>query len=136
MEYTTVGSTSLDTAFIQFEIKNGILFITYKKGAELDINTTRELYELKKRFLGNDSYPTIVIDGGLKKIDKASRDFLAKEGIENILAGAFVLPNAYSAALIRFFLLVDKPKVPYMVFTDIEKALVWLEQYKTKTDKK
>ena len=124
------GSNRWETRFALAEIRDGILFITYKKGISITLDDAKEMIKNRLLFTGNSSYPMLVQDEGISFIAKEARDFMSKEGTEGLLAGAFVLKSVYSTFLINFYLSVTRPKVPNRMFTDSTKALEWLEQFK------
>jgi hypothetical protein len=123
------GSNRWETRFAIAEIKNGMLFITYKKGISITLEDAKEMIKNRLLFTQNVSYPMLVQDEGISFIAKEARDFMSKEGTEGVIAGAFVLKSVYSTFLINFYLSVTRPKVPNRMFTDPTKALEWLEQF-------
>jgi hypothetical protein len=126
------GSNKWETSFAIAEIKDGILFITYKKGISVYLEDAKEMIRNRLLFTGNISYPMFVQDEGISFIAKDARDYMSNEGTQGLLAGAFLLKSVYSTFLINFYLSVTRPKIPNRMFTDKTKALEWLEQYKPK----
>jgi hypothetical protein len=126
------GSNKWETSFALAEIKDGILFITYKKGISVYLEDAKEMIRNRLLFTGNISYPMLVQDDGISFIAKDARDYMSKEGTEGLVAGAFLLKSVYSTFLINFYLSVTRPRIPNRMFTDRAKALEWLEQYKAK----
>lgn len=132
MEEPLPGSNKWETSFAISEIKDGINFVTYKKGISVYIDDAKEMVRKRLIWTQNIAYPMLVQDEGAVSIDKQARDYMSNEGTEGITAGAFVLKSVYSTFLINFYLSVTRPKIPYRMFTDPAKALEWLEQYKAK----
>ncbi|HXP51234.1 MAG TPA: hypothetical protein VN922_14850 [Bacteroidia bacterium] len=134
MEATPVpGSNKWETSFAIAEIKDGILFITYKKGISVKLEDAKEMIKNRLLFTGNVAYPMLVQDEGAIHIDKDARDYMSNEGTQGVIAGAFVLRSVYGTFLINFYLSVTRPKIPSRMFTDRTKALEWLEQYRPKS---
>ena len=112
----------LDTLYAQFKIEDGILFVTYKYGLSITIDMAKEIVQNRIEFAGNTLYPIIVIDNGIRTIDKEARDFFSSEkGIGNISAAALVLKSDYSALLGNFFLKITQPAIPVKSFTNKKK---------------
>jgi hypothetical protein len=126
------GGERWETRFAIAEIKDEILFITYKKGISITLDDAKEMIKNRLLFTGNVPYPMLVQDEGISFIAKEARDFMSNEGTEGVIAGAFVLKSVYSTFLINFYLSVTRPKIPSRMFTDPVKALEWLVQYKPK----
>ncbi|HTB07671.1 MAG TPA: hypothetical protein VK806_12030 [Bacteroidia bacterium] len=126
------GSNKWETPFALVEIKDGIYFCTYKKGVSITLEDAKYLIKNRKIFTQNVAYPMLILDDGISFIAKEARDYMSKEGTEDVLAGAFVLKSVYSTFLINFYLSVTRPKVPNKMFTDPAKALEWLVQFKPK----
>jgi hypothetical protein len=122
----------LDTSLAFFEIKDGILYATYKQGITVNLDGAKEVVKNRLLFTENIPYPVIVMDKGVKSISKEARDYLAKDGAVGLIAGALVLKSVYSTFLGNFFIKLTKPPFPSKMFTDINAALEWLEQFKSK----
>jgi len=128
-----MNEKTLDTAYAHFKIEDDILFVTYKYGLSITIDMAKEIVQNRTEFAGHVLYPILVIDDGVKIINKEARDFFSSEkGINNIIAAALVLKSNYSSLLGNFFLKITQPAIPVKSFTDKKKALEWLSQFKLK----
>jgi len=120
---------ALDTPYCYFELKDGILFGTYKgkitlEAAKIVVRTRLELTEGK-------SYPVLGQGMSVSAIDRDAREYFAsQEAIKGIKAGAFYVDSVFQSFLINFSFKIFKPKIPTKIFNDKEEALKWLEQYK------
>jgi hypothetical protein len=123
----------LKTTRVDFEIRNGILYVTYKPHVNIDLEASKEIVKTRLEYTNGVSYPILVIDAGVISMDKAARDYSSDKsgGLKGVLAGALLLNSVYSEFLGNFFLRITKPAIPTKIFTDKEKALEWLEQFKT-----
>ncbi len=78
-----------------------------------------------------ESYPLLVDARDVSSITKEARDYFASpEGTVLISASALVLDSVLNRFLGNFFLQINKPKVPLRLFTNIEDAVKWLQQFK------
>lgn len=132
MNNAGIDNPIIENSFVRLEIREGILFVTYKKGITLTIDKAKELIEIRKQFTANKPYPILIKDEGIITGDKATRDYLSNKGTEGLTAGAFVLKSIYSTLLFNFYLKITNPKIPSLTFTDEKKAIEWLSQYKVK----
>lgn len=121
--------TTLDTPYVFFEIKDNILFATYKKGLEINLEMAKQIVQARLKFMNGKKLPVIVFDGGVISITKEARDFLGSEGNKDLLAGAIIQTKPVSAAINNFFLFVSKPNIPARIFTKVDTALKWLSKF-------
>ena len=120
----------LDTPYVKFEIKNSILYATYKKGIKIDLDIAKRIVEFRLKITDGNVYPVLIFNQGVISMDKAARDFLAStEGTMGVKAAAMMLDSAFSSFLGNFYLSVNKPPMPVRIFTNTEAALKWLRKY-------
>ena len=125
--------TEFDTPYVHFEIKNNILFATYKKGLEINLVIAKEIVQSRLKFMQGEKLPVIVFDGGVVSMSKDARDFFGSaEGNEGLLAGAIIQNTPVSAAINNFFLFVSKPNIPAKIFINVDAALKWLSKFNHK----
>lgn len=125
----------LHTPMADFEIKDDILYVTYREKVKIDLEAAKKIVTARLEYAGNEAYPFLVFDDGVVSMDKAARDYLSEKdlGLKGVIAGALVLKSVYSEFLGNFYLRITKPAIPTKIFTDREKAIEWLEQYKPKS---
>lgn len=122
--------TQLDTPYVHYEIKNHILFATFKKGVKIDLPIAREIVKTRLDFMHGNKLPVVVFYEGIATINKAARDFFAtEEGNEGLTAGAFILDSPVASILANFFLAITKPSIPAKTFTNLDRALAWLSKF-------
>lgn len=122
--------TKLDTPYVYFEIKNNILFATYKKGLRIDLAMAKKIVQQRLEFMLGRELPVIVFDDGVISISKKARDYFGSaEGNKNLKAGAIIKSTPFAAAISSFFLFVTKPSIPARAFTDVNAALEWLSKF-------
>lgn len=119
--------------YVLHEIKDGILFTYYKNGLEINLSIAKKILASRLNFTNNKSYITLIDGRYLKSLDWGAREFFAsKEAQEGIKAAALLSGSKLTSYIGNFFLKITyKPRsVPAKLFTNKEKALQWLEQYK------
>jgi hypothetical protein len=120
---------TLQNQYVDLELKDGILFLTYKKKITLEI--AKEVVKLRKLFSEGGIYPMLISGTNVAFFEKEARDFLSSaEGVEGVSAGAIIGNSVFHIYLGNFFIKVSKPSIPAKLFTDREKALKWLEGFK------
>jgi hypothetical protein len=122
--------SKFDTSYVYFEIKNNILFATYKKGLRIDLDMAKKIVKQRLDFMQGREMPVIVFDDGVISISKEARDYLgSSQGNKNLKAGAIIKSTPVAKAIASFFLFVTKPSIPARAFTDVDAALDWLSKF-------
>jgi hypothetical protein len=82
-------------------------------------------------FQKNMSYLVCCDARGLKEIDKAARDYLAREGSDLVIAVGILIESPVTRILTNFYLTISKPLTPTKLFTDRDEAIAYLNSYKS-----
>jgi hypothetical protein len=78
------------------------------------------------------AYPTLADYRYGNALEKKSRAiFASPDAMKNVVAGACIFSNSIQRMFINAYLWFDKPPIPTAVFNSEEKALDWLQLYKT-----
>jgi hypothetical protein len=129
----TAGSIHQENEFISLDLSTGVLEVTFKNGARIDLGAAQQMLQTRMAMIGQDSYPSILKNISRVTITKEARDFLSSdEGRRGVSALALIVDNVVGTTLANFFLkvTVQKPKVPTRIFRDEKKALEWLQHFK------
>ncbi len=117
--------------FSEMWIENGIGFQVYKPQLVITIEVAEKMVKSRIDTFGGIARPVLVDVRNLLTIDKESRNYFAsKEAGKLILAGAIYLDSPIARFLGNVFLSIDKPVTPAKLFTDKEKAIRWVEQFR------
>jgi hypothetical protein len=123
----------LQTEHVYWELREGILYAEYKKGAPINLLAAKIQVANRKEFTKGIKYPILIKDYGVAVIEKDARAYLtSQEGIDGIAAAAMVLTNVFSTFLGNYLIKINPPKMPVRIFKSEHEALAWLQQYKTK----
>ncbi len=117
--------------YVSLEIVDDILHVNYLHGAIITINIAKDIIKQRLDYTGRVPYPLLITGEGIRAMDKESRDYSSKEGTEGVIAAALLGNSVYAEFFGNFFLRLTKPEIPAKMFTDKEKALHWLEQFKS-----
>lgn len=114
---------------IRFELENGIVTGTFKLDA-YDLETVKEMVDIRLNATNGKSYPTIANIISIKKIPKDARDFFAsEEGCKGITAAAILIDSPIGSMIGNFWITINKPLRPTKLFTDVSEAKKWLSVY-------
>jgi hypothetical protein len=121
----------LENDYAEIWVEDGIVHIVYKPGCILNINNIKPIVQDRIK-VSNEMVSPILIDlRNLVSSDNATRAYLATPEAEKYLsAGAMLISNEIQKLLMNLYLKIDVPKLPAKVFTNKEKALEWLNQFK------
>jgi hypothetical protein len=120
-----------DTPHVLLEMKDGILFGTYKRGLKMNIDVAHAIVADRLAFTKGKTVPAIIFNQGVISMDKPARDFLASaEGTKGLTAAALILDSPFSSFLGNFYLSVNKPPMPVRIFTNDQAAVKWISKYK------
>ncbi len=124
---------TLDTPYAKFELENDILIIEFKPELEITLEVAKKIVADRKIISEGKAYPGLGDVRFVKSATKEARAFFETEESQNgVLAGAMLVDSVFSTFLVNFFLKVTKQKMPSKMFTDKQKALKWLAQFKSK----
>lgn len=123
----------LDTPYVYFELRDDLLIGTFKKGLKINLEIAKEIVRSWQDFTEHKPVRQLVYNQGVVSMDKKARDYLSSdEAVGKVIAGAIVLDSPFSTFLGNFYLSVSRPKMPARIFSNTEKALKWLDKFKTK----
>lgn len=122
-----------EDAYVRLEIKDGLLFCTYQNNLEITLDVAKNMIASRFALVQNKAYPTLIDGRQLKSIDWDAREYFAsEEGRQGIKAAALLSGSKLTIYIGNFFLRITYKtrSVPAKLFTNKEKALEWLEQFK------
>jgi hypothetical protein len=111
-------------------IQDNVLLIEYEIGKLI---TTRNLFELKKlreKLLGNRKYHSLTdARDGLLNLSDEAKAYIAEENqsSRSRLSDAVIVNSFAKKIEIDLYIRFNKPTVKTKVFTDLNKALCWIE---------
>jgi len=121
----------LDTPYARFNIKEGILEVSYKKGLIITPEVAREIIKTRLSFCDGHAYPCLILDEGILEIQKSARDILSSsEGTSKLTASALVMGTAYGRIVGNFFIKLTRPSIPVKIFNSESQAIEWLKEFK------
>lgn len=114
---------------IKLEIKNGIMWGTYKDGVVINKDVSSKMIKERIKFSKGKSYPLLGDSLGVKYWTMSSRNNDMKEEAYNLMSHlALVLPSRITSTIWNFTIRLFPPPIPTKVFYDLEDAEVWLRE--------
>lgn len=121
----------IDTEYSIMWIEDGIGFQEYKPGISITLKIAKEMVKQRIESFNGIKRPVLVDIRSLKAIDAPSRRYFAsREAGELITAGAIYMASPLATFAGNIFLRFDRPITPARLFTEKDKALEWLQQFK------
>lgn len=108
--------------------QDGIVHVTFRKGAVLDLGLQAKLLHINIQITGGKKSYIIYDAEENVTITKEARDNATKiEHLAPIKGSAVVADNLAYRLIANFYLKFNKPKTPYKVFETYEKGIAWLK---------
>jgi hypothetical protein len=124
-----MDKSSFENDYATFWMEAGIVYFVYKENASIDLEAAKQIVEDRIRFQKQVDFPIYCDIRGMKRADKAARDFLAKEGSSYTKGVAIIVDSPMTKIIGNFYLGLNKPTTPTKMFTDKEGALEYLSQF-------
>lgn len=124
----------LENDFIKFWFENDILFSTFKKGTELNLDAIKQTIELRERISGGQKQYWLFDISNLKTVSKEARNYATKHGEDFIFANAVLVDSYIAKFIYSSYLKLNKPNFPFLCYTKKEKAIDWLLEMKEKNE--
>ena len=119
-----------DSEFVHLIIKDKILVVTYKSDLHITSEIAQKIVTDRLSFTKDKKLATMIISHGVISMDKPAREYLAsEEGTNGLTATAIIVDSSFSRSLGNFFLIVNKTKMPVKIFSNIPRAIKWLQKY-------
>ena len=119
-----------ENAYISWFVEDGILFLIVKETDIFDLHMAKVCVKSLEEFTEYKPYPCLMSVLKINGISKEARDYFANEGDGHILANAMLIKSPIMKMISNFYIMVNKPRKPTKLFTDKERALEWLSQFK------
>lgn len=115
-----------ENKYAVYQIRDYILYITYKKGLILNYAAARQIVHDRLSLQSYESYPVICNVSEVKNIDFEARGYLSIYGSILITIVALLSYNKTIYSMGRFYIEVNSPKVPTQIFNNLEEAEIFI----------
>jgi len=122
----------LHNRYVYLTLEDGILIAEYKKGLKITLEIAMECVEARIEFTQGNSYPALADIRYITGTTREARDYLSKDDIIGVTAGAILVNSAFSTLLGNFFLRITfkKNTIPTKLFANKTSAVKWLKQFR------
>tara|TARA_R110002050_G_scaffold189122_1_gene323722 strand:+ start:824 stop:1225 length:402 start_codon:yes stop_codon:yes gene_type:complete len=118
-----------ENEYTTYQLMDNIVHITYKKGVEIDLEASKKIVRDRLMFQEERAHPVLCDIRQLRKVDKPSRDYLAMEGSQLVIALAFIIEPPVTDAMTQFYLKTNHPNIPTASFLEVAKAIAYLGRF-------
>ncbi len=121
----------IENEYVEIWFENGLVYEVFKPGTVINIAAAERIVKDRLTVSAGKTSPIFIDLRQMVATDNRSRSFLASEEAQEFLsAGALLINNEIQRLLMNLWLKIDRPYIPVKGFTDMAKALEWLETYK------
>lgn len=110
---------------------DNLFVIEIEKDTEVNLFNTKEIIQATKTLGRGVKIPALIIANDFSLPTKETREFLANaEASPQVCAEAYLLKSTAQSIIGNFYLNVNKPERPTRMFTKLNEALKWLDQFR------
>ena len=121
----------VENDFFEIWREDGIIFTVFKKNVVLNLEISKQVVAERMKVSNGKPTPIFIDLINVVTTDTKARKYMAsKEAVEFIKAGAFLLDNEIMKLAGNIFIKIDKPLITTKLFTDRDKAIAWLQDFK------
>ena len=119
--------TLLDNEYQKLDLENSIIIATWKINV-IDLTVAKKTHINIQNAASGKKYPLLIKMSLIQESTTEARNFLASDD-KGATAVALYVDSVLGSFISSFFIMVNKPKIPYKIFNDETKAKKWLEQF-------
>lgn len=117
-------------------LQDNILLIEYNEVSSITVKNLYDLKELNTKLVGNGKYHTITeFRKGLINLTDEAKKYVAESPKNKQRISDSLIVNSLAQRIeVELYLTFNKPRIKTKVFTDLNKALNWIEVQEHKDD--
>ena len=115
--------------YLQAQLKDGIVTVEYQPDVWLGLDDARWIVDSRLNFFGDLKFPVLIKSEHIRGIDQSACRYFLMEGMINFTAIAILELNTVERLLTNLLFDLYPQKIPHKVFSDEQKARIWLTQY-------
>lgn len=121
----------LETKHFVAEFADEIIQVQYKPCRHISLEDAEQIVAERLKFFKDLAAPVLIKNAKVKSVEKAAREFLfdPERGLKNVKAVAVVYGNVVNQMLATMIFHRHTPAIPHKMFTDEQKAILWLKQF-------
>ena len=121
---------TVENDFMKFWIENDILFSVYKNKVVIDLEKAKQSVDLRREISKQRDMLWCFNLDNLKSMTREARDYVTKNGQENITASAVIVKSHLTRFIFNAYLKINRPDIPTKAFSGIEDGTKWISQFK------
>ncbi|GAL83351.1 hypothetical protein CHU_1676 [Sporocytophaga myxococcoides] len=123
--------TEIREEYFELWLEDGVVKYRYHKGIIIDMEMAEKLVQYRLKLIEGKTYPGFVDARETVYIYNGAKKYLASDiGFIGTSAVAILIKSHVQKILGNTFILLKPAKIPVKLFTEEDKALQWLEDYK------
>lgn len=128
-----ISENKIETSIATLEIKDEILFLILKDDANVELDSVVETVEARKVIQQNEKKLVLVDNRTVWQVTKEAQVYSSSKEVGDLsLAMAILSGSSLPVMLIsNFFMKFNVAHCPTKIFRDEDKALAWLNQFKS-----
>ena len=121
-----------ENEFVRLQLINGIIHMSYASNTIITLDMAKVIVEERLRITGGIPRPILGDAREVVTVNRATMSFFAKDEKSLLFVSAIgiLIRDKLQKFLGNVFLKIDRPVAPSKLFTQHEKALLWLQQFK------
>lgn len=122
-------NNSINNSYFKCFIEDEILFAEFTEEVEWDLEKAKECIELRLKLSNGKSYPILLDARKVNSISMEARSYMSTDmAMKETLAAAVIIESRVSQVMGNFYLIINKPKLPFRLFNEKKAALKWLKK--------
>ncbi|MCH8904616.1 MAG: hypothetical protein IIA45_11955 [Bacteroidetes bacterium] len=110
--------------------EDGIIHYTGKKNYGEDLGTSKENVAANRKVGHYQKRPLLIDTRGNISLTKESRDYYSSAEVTDYFSSIALLTDGMiSQVICNFYMGINKPATPTRLFTNEQKAILWLKKY-------
>lgn len=126
---------SVKSECVKFWFENGILISRFENGIELDLVKIKEVIRTREEISKGEMQYWLYDITNLKSVSKEVRDYADRYGQDYLYCVAVLVNSHITKFIFNTYIKLKKPIMPFLVFTNKEKAEKWLLEIKADNTK-
>ena len=134
VENGKMSQVELKNQYVSMRVEGGILYTTFAKGAFIDVTTLKKIENSRRVLLDGNICPVIVDFSVAEVFTHEAKHYTNSEAyINSFMSIAVIVDAKWKEMLANVYIKFKTFSVPMRVFSNLELAKEWSEQFLPKT---
>lgn len=121
----------IENKYHKMWVQDGVVHQEYKPELRINIDIAKSMVQDRLSLINGQTMPLLIDARNFASIDSDARRYLGSHDAAKLQSAGAIFINNYLVMLAsNIFLNINKPPIPAKVFTDKNKAIRWLQQFR------